>query len=152
MHSPFMRLQVAVFVILIAIVTPLLAATPNFYPISEADKKFLAEIADAVQKNDTNWIAEHMVYPLSIVEDNKKRIVTTREQFMPVISQKFTVELRANITAAAKKPLFKNWQGVMVGDGLVWFSEYQRDDKWRSGIFAFGHFAVQPDSSIRLDK
>ena len=47
--------------------------------------------------------------------------------------------------AHAKDPLFKNWRGVMLGDGILWFTECRKSDKdpWRYAILALGNFAFQ---------
>jgi hypothetical protein len=45
------------------------------------------------------------------------------------------------IQNAAKEPLFSNYQGVMLGDGIVWFVGEPGSMK----ILAFGDFSHQPD-------
>jgi hypothetical protein len=63
-----------------------------------------------------------------------------------ILSRELTDSIRTKIADAAKEPLFKNWQGVMVGDGLLWFSAYKDagDKPWTYVIFAIGRFAFQP--------
>jgi len=116
------------------------------YPLTEADKKFLAEIVGALQRNDSAWIAGHMVYPLSVGAGNRKQIVRSKEEFAAILSSKLTDGVRARIADAAQEPPFKNWQGVMLGDGILWFSAYKKkgDKFWSYGILAIGGFAFQP--------
>ena len=146
-----MRKVFTVVLVLAALSRPLSAAASDFYSVTDADKKFLTEIVDVMRKNDAAWIASHMVYPLSLVASNHTRVMKTKEEFTPVLAQKLTESVRAKIAGDAEKPLFKNWQGVMIGDGILWFSEYQHagDKSWRYGIFAIGYFAFQPEDALR---
>src|SRR5271170_1867974 len=122
------------------------AVAADMHPITGADKKFLAEIVEALQSKDSAWIAGHMLYPVSVVVSNRANIVKSKEEFAYILSRELTDSVRAKIAAAAEGPLFKNWQGVMVGDGILWFSEYKHegDKSWTYGIFAIGNFAFQP--------
>jgi hypothetical protein len=98
----------------------------DHFPVTDADKKFLSEVVLAVNQKDTSWIANHMAYPLSFVSSNQTRLVKTEKEFAAVLKQNLTDNIRAKIVNDAKKPLFKNWQGVMAGDGVVWFSGIRR--------------------------
>jgi hypothetical protein len=87
-----------------------------------------------------------MDYPLSIVVSNQTRIVKTKEEFRPILDRELLKGIKTKIMREAKEPLFKNWQGVIVGDGLVWFAEYgeSKSDSWEYRIDAIGGFAWQP--------
>lgn len=101
----------------------------------------------AVKTKNINWIAGHMIYPLSVASNGKTRIVKSKDEFMAIAKQKWTDKICTEILDSAQKPLFKNWKGVMVGDGILWFLEYQSDERSPSqfGITAIGNFAFQPD-------
>jgi hypothetical protein len=118
-------------------------------PATEADKKFLTEIVNAVQKGNMAWIADHMLYPISITVSNKTQIVKTKEEFKPVLDRELSPEIRTNIVDAAREPLFKNWQGVMIGDGILWFTEFigSKDNSYYE-IDAIGDFAFQPSEPV----
>ena len=119
----------------------------DHFPVTDADKKFLSEVVLAVNKKDTTWIAKHMVYPLSFVSSNQTRLVKTEKEFAAVLKQNLTESVRTKIVNDAKTPLFNNWQGAMVGDGILWFSDYQTNDgASKYGILALGHFASQPSA------
>jgi hypothetical protein len=141
---------VALMFSLFAFVLPGHAGALDPYPVTEADKKFLAEIVNAVQKQDTVWIADHMMYPLSIVVSNQTRIVNTKEEFRPILGQELSHEIRTKIVHDAKQPLFKNWKGLMVGDGIVWFTEYGKSENgpWYYVIDAMGYFAWQASEPV----
>ena len=146
-----MRTALAAIAILFATALVGRALAADAYPITDADKRFLSEVVGALQKNDSAWIAAHMVYPLSVVVSHRTRMVRSKEEFAPIVARQLTHSLRTNIIALAKEPLFKNWQGAMVGDGLLWFTQYQSAGHkgWAYGIFAIGHFASQPKDAMQ---
>ena len=121
-------------------------AADTLYSVTVSDKKFLSEIVVALQKKDSAWIADHMVYPLSVAVSNRTQIVKSKEEFAPVLRRELTDYLSSEIVDAATTQLFKNWQGVMIGGGLLWFSQYSRDERgpMTYGILAIGSFAFQP--------
>ena len=133
----------------LAILSALSSRGGDFYPITEADKKFLSQVVDAASRKDTAWIASHMNYPLYVFSEKGKRLVRNKDEFVPVLKRELTDKIAARIAAEAKKPLFKNWQGVMVGDGLVWLTELQSDEDShpRYAILAIGLFAFQQEFS-----
>src|SRR3982074_1044158 len=98
-----MRTVFTTILVLFALSRPVSIAAADFYPVTEADKKFLAETVDAVRKKDVAWIAGHMVYPLSLVASNRTRIVKTKEQFTPILARELTQSVLAKIADAAKK-------------------------------------------------
>jgi len=140
-----MRTTLTAILVLFAFTLVRCVVAADTYPVTDADKKFLAEIVGALQKKDSAWIACHMVYPLSVTVSNRTHTVKSQEEFVPILSCELTDSIHTKIIELAKEPLFKNWQGVMVGDGLLWFTEYQRagDKSWTYGIFAIGGFAFQ---------
>jgi hypothetical protein len=106
---------------------------------------------DAIDRKDFAWIANHMIYPLSVDSSHRTQPLNSKEEFRIILSRDLTDTIRAKILDAAKKPLFKNWQGVMIGDGILWFTEYANDANdangpWTYGIAAIGDFAFQSES------
>src|SRR4051812_48584442 len=122
-----MRIALTAISILFISIFVRCAVASDMYPITDTDKKFLTEIVSALQKKNSAWIAGHMVYPLSIVVSNRTHIVKSKEEFVHILGRELTDSVRGKITAAAKEPPFKNWQGIMVGDGILWFSEYKAE-------------------------
>jgi hypothetical protein len=140
------RTRHAATLMLLAFLLPRFVLAVDIYPITGDDRKFLTQIVDAVDRKDITWLASHMVYPLSVVTSNQTRVVKGKEEFKPILARELSESLRAKISGEANKPLFKNWQGVMVGGGVLWFSKYQHqaDKSWKYGISSIGCFAFQP--------
>lgn len=145
-----MRATLITIIILLSLALSPSVHAAEMYSVTEADKSFLAEVLDAIHKNDTEWIAGHMVYPLSVVVSNRTRTVKSKEEFAPILRRELTRSLRSKIVDAGNEAPFKNWQGAMIGRGLLWFSEYQRpgDESWTYGIWAIGYFAFQPEHTM----
>jgi len=122
-------------------------ATADDYLASSPEKQFLSAITNAVATQNTAWLAEHMVYPVSVVVSNGTQMVKTPDALAKILDQKLTAEIRAKILKAAGEPLFKNWRGIMAGDGILWFSEVQADEHTpgKFGILAIGKIAFQPE-------
>jgi|ERR1051325_1077497 hypothetical protein len=145
-----MRIVLALLFSFFAIKSPGRASDSVGFAVTEADKRFLSEALDAVSKNDADWIAEHMAYPLSVTTSKGKRIVKKKAEFTAIVKRELSASVRAKIAADAKKPLFKNWQGVMIGDGILWLSQYRLNDRapWEYKISAIGFFAFQQSQSV----
>lgn len=157
-----MRFLAALFVLFLALRSPHTAAAEDTgadtneifsMTVTDADRQFLGQILHALEKKDMDWIAGRMIYPIWIYTDGKTQDVTEAEEFAKIARQRLTNGVCARIAEAAKKPLFKNWQGVMIGNGILWFSEYADNvnGPWKYGISAIGDFAFQPDYEGRAE-
>lgn len=121
------------------------ATQKSAYEVTATDKKFLSEVLAAVERKDTAWIVRQSLLPMAITSREGRRLVKTEAEFAAIIARSFSNELLQQMKAEAKKPLFKNWSGVMLGDGILWFSEHGESEAgpWRYRIVAFGGFAFQ---------
>jgi hypothetical protein len=121
----------------------------DFYPITSDDTNFLAQVVKAIDKKHTIWIADHMFYPLSVKKSNRTQVVNTKAEFIPILKRELSDSIRARIRKDSKKPLFKNWQGVMAGDGILWFGQLRLEGhiSWSYQILAMGNFAYQPEDT-----
>jgi hypothetical protein len=90
--------------------------------VTEADRKFLAEVVAAVSRKDAAWIVMHSNLPMALVAGDKRRILE-KEEYTRLVSQALTDSFCARFQSEAKKDLFKNWRGVMIGDGILWFTQ-----------------------------
>ncbi len=145
--APIMHYLVSVFLILAAALS-LGANASDFYPVTKGDREFLSEVVKAVTSKDTAWIADHVNYPLSVTTDKGKRLIRGKHEFSVILKRKLTDKVVAEIVEHSKRPLFKNWRGVMVGQGILWFTEYPSGSLPQSKyiVLAIGNFAFQPQS------
>ena len=89
-------------------------------------KAFLAELKTAVQAVDKRKVAAMVKYPLRVNTGEGHKTIQSASKFLTEYDRLFTASVRKAITAQTPECLFANWQGVMIGNGEVWFSE-QRD-------------------------
>jgi len=122
------------------------ASAQSAYEVTESDRQFLADVFSAVGRKDAMWIASHSALPMAVVTGKVQRTIKKEEDFASVLASSLSTELIAGMQADAKKPLFKNWRDVMVGDGILWFEAFRVSERapWRYMITAFGGFALQP--------
>lgn len=141
------RIVIVIFV-LIAI-TPAIAKSG--YEVTTSDRRFLSEFLKAVERKDTMWIATHSSLPMIVMTDGKRRLVKDEKEFASVLSRMLTADFSARIQSAGKMDLFSNWQGVMVGDGILWFAKVRLSEHSpsRYSILAFGGFAFQPEEAAK---
>ncbi|HEY4283023.1 MAG TPA: hypothetical protein VGM62_08155 [Chthoniobacterales bacterium] len=133
-------------VALFAVVGAISGAESSGYDVTPADKAFMAEVLAAVQRKDAAWIASHTLLPIAVGSGEKHRIVKSEKEFRAIVDRSLSADLTHRMKMESKHPLFKNWRGVMMGDGILWFTEYRVSDAQRERyvILAFGDFAFQP--------
>jgi hypothetical protein len=133
-----------------AVALPFSTIASDLYRVTETDKKFLSEIVEAVKRKDAPWIAEHMAYPVLVNTANGDQLVKGKKKFSAILSIRFTDSAFAKLPDDARKPLFKNWQGVMVGNGTLWFSECRVSERepWRPMILTIAGVACQPEEGV----
>jgi hypothetical protein len=121
--------------------------------VTAADKAFLEDVLVAVEKMDAAWIASHTLLPVAVGSGKERRIVKSEKEFRRVVTRALAPEIAKRMRTDSKEPLFKNWRGVMLGDGILWFTERRASEKepWRYAILALGGFAIQPDDEIALE-
>ena len=121
------------------------AGSGQAYEVSDSDRSFLSAVVAAVDNKDARWIASHTMLPMAVNTSTSRKLVRTESELATLVASLLTDERRSVIQNAATHPLFKNWRGVMAGDGVLWFEEVQTDAGGpRFLITAFGGFAFQP--------
>ena len=126
----------------------LISAQPKpAYEVTPSDRKFLSSVLAAVERKDADWIAAHTSLPIAVTLNGDRRVLKKKEEFAAIVARSLTDDLRTRFRSEGKKELFKNWQGVMVGDGILWFGELRGvdDSPPEYVILAFGDFAFQPE-------
>jgi hypothetical protein len=128
---------------------PGVAANAASREVNGADRKFLAEVVSAVHRKDAAWIVAHSCLPMASVTEGRRQVLGNKE-YAEMVRQALTADFCARFQADAEKKPFKNWRGVMIGGGILWFEEIKvRDsDPWTYAILAFGGFAFQMSDEI----
>ncbi|HUB83473.1 MAG TPA: hypothetical protein VMB03_31960 [Bryobacteraceae bacterium] len=84
-------------------------------------RAFLSELQSAVRGGDKQKIADMVLYPATVNFANRHRAVRARAALLKDYDAIFTAKVRSAIEKQSPECLFANYQGVMIGDGEVWF-------------------------------
>ncbi len=77
----------------------------------------------AVIAHDTRAVSTLVAYPLRVNSGSQSRMIRNRATLLAQYDRIFTPGVRAEIESAVPADLFSRDQGVMLGDGIVWFNE-----------------------------
>lgn len=83
---------------------------------------FFEKLKKAVAENDKEAIASMVEYPFKARINGKAVTVRDAAHFAADYDKVFTAKVMEAISNQTYPNLFANWQGVMIGDGEVWFS------------------------------
>lgn len=83
---------------------------------------FFTELQQTVTNDDADALAQMIAYPISVTVDGESVEIARESDFVADFHQIFTSDVKDAVTSQSYETLFANWQGVMIGDGEVWFS------------------------------
>jgi hypothetical protein len=88
----------------------------------EPCQAFLATLKDAVATQDKGAVAAMTAYPLETTIAGEPIVLESEDDFLHRYDQLFTPSVVAALERQSYATLFATTDGVMVGDGEVWFS------------------------------
>lgn len=91
------------------------------FPVTVQDKAFCVSLQQLVQRGDKAKLATLVKYPLKVSVGWGDLIARGPKDFVAHYDEIFSPDVIAAIQKQDPEKLFKNWQGVMVGSGEVWF-------------------------------
>lgn len=100
------------------------AAMAREQVISIEERAFFSEIRDAILSEDAKRLAGMVVYPQRLCIGGKVGVVKNQDEFEMGFSDIVNQRVRGAVLGQSPDQLFKNWRGVMVGDGEIWFVTY----------------------------
>ena len=101
-----------------------LNATPDFYPLLPSDQIYFRQIQKAVSANDVKWLSRALGgYPFTVNLPSGCIKLKNEEDLKENFAAIFNIKLKEEIRSQSQDSLFKNWQGTMIGNGEIWFSE-----------------------------
>ena len=111
------------------------------YPVTESDKDFFSLIQKALLRGDTEWLSQALSsYPFTVNMGNEHIELKSEKDLKKYAKKIFNSELKDDVRKQSSESLFKNWQGVMIGNGDIWFSEmgekHGTNIVWRYQIIA----------------
>jgi len=91
--------------------------------VTASDKAFFERLQTAVSANDIEWLSTVLSYPLVVHMGKAKYTLQNKDDFASHAKLILTPHLKLTVQSQSENSLFKNWQGVRIGDGEIWFSE-----------------------------
>jgi len=86
---------------------------------------FIAELQAAIRDDDKDWLADHLHLPVDYF-GKAKQVISSKDWFRKHYTTVIGPELKANVLKQDPNSYFKNYQGVMVGDGgrNIWLDDF----------------------------
>ena len=90
--------------------------------LNEAEvRSFFELLQDAVRAERNEQLADLFNYPFTVYASSGERVIRDRAQFLSDPAVVFNKRVREQILSQRFDDLFANWQGVMIGRGVLWF-------------------------------
>jgi uncharacterized protein len=84
----------------------------------------IEKIYQSIVDNNPERLANLITFPKNIVISGKDTKFASKAEFIEKYPTIFTKEYREEIAKEKPTPdMFSNYQGIMLGDGVVWFTE-----------------------------
>jgi hypothetical protein len=86
---------------------------------------FIAALQSAIRSDDNRWLADHLHLPVRYFGKTTE-IIRTKSWFRRHYATIIGPELKAKVLEHDPNAYFKNYQGVMVGDGgrNIWLEDF----------------------------
>lgn len=104
------------------------AALDDLYGEHAPYQEFFEKLKKAVAENKKNTIASMVDYPFQARINDKIVTIKDAAHFEADYDKVFTAKVKKAVAGQTYGNLFANWQGVMIGDGEIWFSGICSDD------------------------
>lgn len=88
---------------------------------------FFARLQTAVASGDKATVAGLVDYPFQARIGGKAVKIKDAAHFSADYDKVITAKVKAAVAKQTYATLFANWQGVMIGDGEIWFSGVGKD-------------------------
>ena len=104
-------------------------AEEGFYQVTASDKAFFKQVQKAVLAEDWEWLSTSIAYPIEVQLKKGTVRLKTKEELKKSARLIFDEGLKKVVQDQSEATLFKNWQGVMIGQGEIWFSDVGKTDQ-----------------------
>jgi len=91
--------------------------------VAKKSRAFLADLQQAVSSGNRSKVAAMVSYPLLVIHGGRRTHVKTKAAFLSSYGTIFDEHVRKAVAQQTSKCLFGNYQGAMIGNGELWFSE-----------------------------
>ncbi|GIL38449.1 hypothetical protein [Roseiterribacter gracilis] len=92
------------------------AYNPN---VTVRERAFASSVQAAIKRNDANWIAENVRYPIRVCVGAELTQIKDKKQFLKEYSSIIDARVEKNVVGDDLNFLNKNFQGVLLGGGSI---------------------------------
>jgi uncharacterized protein len=103
---------------------------------SAGDRAYFVALRDAVHRHDGVWIAAHALGGINVNRPNGASYCYSRQEIVDAYDWIFTPKIVKAILAQSPDKLWKNYRGVMIGNGQLWFDQAWDGESWQYTIIA----------------
>lgn len=89
---------------------------------------FFDKLKKAIAADDKKTVASMIDYPFKARINDKAVTIKDQKHFVEDYDKVITHKVKKAVSKQTYADLFANWQGVMIGDGEIWFSGICSDD------------------------
>jgi len=90
---------------------------------SKAAENFFLHLQQAVRNNQRAKVAAMMSYPISVRVRSRKVKLRAKADLLKRYDFVFNKKVKHALAAQKIPDLFANWQGIMIGNGELWFNQ-----------------------------
>jgi hypothetical protein len=147
-----MKLWVVSFLIFLGVSSPAFAQematrpisclAPEHLELTPDDIGFFKDIKTAIETDNREWLANNISWPLVVSLKRVKGWIENKNEFLKYYDQIVTAKVKTAVRKQKPEELFKNYQGVMIGNGDIWFSE-QYAPRTQTKICAYSIETIQ---------
>ena len=102
----------------------------------DAVRSFFEQVRSAILANDAAALLNSIAFPLR-VNAAETHVIASREQFLKERDQIITRDVIEQVRLADPGQVFCNWQGDMLGDGVMW-AQVQPNDHLAVSVINVG--------------
>ena len=122
-----------------------------FDEVSHGDLDFYHEIKKSILADDIAWLKTHIDYPIDVIIDGAFHRVANQQDFEKNYDKIVNIILKKCVMNSTAESLHKNYLGVWISNGCIWF-DYgpvdvtKRNDRaaWRYSIFSMKNWKILP--------
>ena len=86
-------------------------------------ENFVSKIQSYIVNNKKEQLAEEIRYPINVNIDNNVINIQNKDDLIKNYDKIFTVDYKQAISKARTRDLDATYQGIMVGNGLIWIND-----------------------------
>jgi hypothetical protein len=92
------------------------AYNPN---VTARERAFASSVQAAIKRNDSNWIAENVRYPIKVCVGAELTQIKDKKEFLKEYGRIIDERVEKNVVGDDLNFLNKNFQGVLLGGGSI---------------------------------